>query len=77
MWAAVGRELAVDPARLQSWAQKRHKRRPVSLLRPVQVVPEARGRSELPVVTPGGLRIEALVAFAQGKPTRSAMYNPA
>jgi len=57
-WAVVGRELALVPTRLRNWAQKQHKRRPSSVLRPVQVVPEARGRSELVVVTPGGLRIE-------------------
>jgi transposase-like protein len=59
-WAVVGRELAVDPTRLRSWALKRQRGSPASLLRPVQVVPEARGRSELVVVTPGGFRIEGV-----------------
>ena len=59
-WAVIARETGLDLRKLQRWNTRARPSAVVPVLRPVEVLPQAKPREALTMIAPSGVRIEGL-----------------
>jgi hypothetical protein len=59
-WAVIARETGLEVPKLQRWSGRTRPSAPISVLRPVEVVPEPEPSPSLALIAPSGVRVEGL-----------------